>query len=130
MPVFKPMQLNPPFARTRWALFFVLYIIASYLSLTPQPGAIFENVWDKSLHLICWGGLAAALSLALLPRILPWQAFMLLFLSSTLIEAAQHWVPGRLFSLLDIGANGIGILLLYGCACLLLKAFTNFATTK
>lgn len=124
------MLLNPPFARARWALFSGLFIIASYLSLTPQPGAIFENIWDKGLHLICWGGLAAALSLALLPKILPWRAFILLFFSSVLIEAGQHWVPGRFFSLLDIAANGLGILLLYGCAGLFFKAVAHFIAAK
>lgn len=93
----------------RWLVFIVLFLTASYFSLTPTPGSFFESFWDKFLHLLCWGVLSFSLILALLPKQKFAKPLALLFISSICIETAQHWVPGRVFSLLDVAANGLGV---------------------
>jgi VanZ family protein len=95
------------------AQFFVLTGTATYLSLTPRPGAIFEEAPDKFLHLICWMVLLISLRIAM-PRVrnFPWIALGL-FAYSTLVEFGQMLVPGRFFSGGDIVANGVGVALGY-----------------
>lgn len=92
-------------------LFFALLIIATQQSLVPKPAGIFEPVWDKYLHLACWGGLSLALYSAY--RVSGWMVlrWLGLFLYSIAIELGQIFVPGRMFTGEDILANGIGILL-------------------
>jgi len=106
----------------RWLVFIVLFLTASYLSLTPSPGSFFESFWDKFLHLLCWGVLSCSLILALLPKQKFAKPLALLFISSACIEAAQHWVPGRVFSLLDVAANGLGVFMVF-IICLIAQKF-------
>lgn len=98
----------------RWLMgvqFFVLTAIATYLSLVPKPGAVFEASPDKFLHLLCWGVLLVSLWLA--SGIKGFRLWMIpaLFGYSVLVEIGQIWVPNRFFSYADIVANGAGILL-------------------
>lgn len=95
-----------------WVQFLVLVLLASYLSLTPAPGDFFVSIWDKFLHLACWGVLLISLRFAwhrtgfgLLPVIG-------LFLYSLLIEILQV-LTGRDFQFADLLANALGILLAY-----------------
>jgi VanZ family protein len=92
-------------------LFFALLIIATQQSLIPKPASVFEPVWDKYLHLVCWGILSLSLYSAYRVSglmVLRWSG---LFLYSIAIEFGQIFVPGRVFSGEDILANGLGILL-------------------
>lgn len=91
--------------------FVVLTAIATYLSLVPKPGAVFEASPDKFLHLLCWGVLLVSLWLACGQKnFRVWMA-PVLFAYSVLVEIGQIWVPNRYFSVADIVANGAGILL-------------------
>lgn len=106
----------------RWLVFIALFLTASYLSLTPTPGSFFESFWDKFLHLLCWSVLSCGLILALLPRQKFAKPLALLFMSSVCIETAQHWVPGRVFSLLDVAANGLGVFIVL-IACFIAQKY-------
>ena len=95
--------------------FFVLTGYATWLSVTPQPGEVLEVFWDKPLHTLGWLALCLSLRLALPFHHSIHPAAAWLFAYSILIEVIQHFVPSRQFSVLDILANGAGILLALGC---------------
>jgi VanZ family protein len=81
-----------------------------YLSLKPSPEVpdLFWNA-DKVIHCLAY------LWLALLPAFVvkPPQRLVLvcvgLFLLGVTLEFGQMYIPGRTFSLADMGANGIGV---------------------
>ncbi len=100
------------FAIVGWVQFFALIVVATYLSLSPAPGEIFVSVWDKFLHVLCWGTLLISLRFAwhkagfgLLPG-------LALLAYSFLMEILQGFT-GRDFQLSDLLANAIGILIGY-----------------
>ena len=88
-------------------------ILIAWLAVTPVDKLPPVNVWDKLAHAIAFaalmllGGLAHRNSIAL-----AWIA-LLLFLYGAGIELVQHFLPSREFSLEDMLANGIGILLMW-----------------
>jgi VanZ family protein len=101
----------------RWglrAVFFLSLLGATHQSLVPRPISALEPIWDKYLHLICWGGLALMLYVAYRPSKAISLQWIALFLYSIAIELGQILVPGRFFSGEDIIANGLGIVLAYG----------------
>lgn len=101
-----------------WHQFVVLTGYASYLSLVPSPGSVFESVWDKLLHVICWFVLTLSLRLAWpMPRF-PWWAPLALFGYSLLVEMLQYVAPGREFSPYDLVGNALGIIVAYLLALL------------
>jgi hypothetical protein len=105
---------------------FLLWLTtATYLSLMTVEGTIVDNLWDKPLHIIGWGGLYISLQLAfrLQGPVLFTAAALLTY--SLIVEILQVWV-GRTFSLLDLFANGCGIAL----ACMTLAALSWFVKKK
>jgi VanZ family protein len=102
-----------------WNLFIVLTGYGTYLSLVPAPGAAFEQVWDKLLHVTGWFVLTLSLRAAWPKPRLPWLAVFGLLAYSLLIEILQDTVPNRQFDLWDLVSNGIGILLAYGLSLLI-----------
>ncbi|TQV77599.1 hypothetical protein FKG94_14570 [Exilibacterium tricleocarpae] len=109
--------MRPISGALRNAQFLLLLSYASYLHLTPSPGAVFVSIWDKALHVVCWLVLTLSLQIALAgvrtaaPLRLSAQGAMALLVYSALLDMAQHWVPGRHFSPQDILANAVGIAL-------------------
>lgn len=93
--------------------FGLLFLLVSWLALTPQPPTLSSGN-DKSDHLL------AFLTLTLLlcqgwSRRLAWRSILALMLGyGAAIELLQLWIPGRDGSLLDLGADLIGILLALG----------------
>lgn len=95
--------------------FGVLLLIYTYLSLSSSPGDYVPTYNDKLMHFS--GYLVAGLSITFaLPTMPWWQRFLILASYSTGIEVAQHFMPPRTFSLLDILANlsgaavGLGVM--------------------
>lgn len=90
--------------------FGALFLLVSWLALTPQPPTLSSGN-DKSDHLL------AFLTLTLLlcrgwSRHLGWRSALMLMLAyGAAIELLQLQIPGRDGSLLDLGADLIGILL-------------------
>ena len=93
-----------------WLQFFGLTAIATYYLLTPSPGDTFAHVWDKALHFACWFILLMSLQLPWLFRRKLWAAALVLFAYSALLEGLQFFSPPREFSVGDMLANGLGIL--------------------
>lgn len=94
--------------------FVVLTGYVTWLYLVPEPGGVFDFFWDKLLHVLSWLVLCLSLRLAF-----PFQKFiwpvLWLFVYSILVEAVQYFMPPRQFSMLDVLANGVGILLALAC---------------
>ncbi len=90
-------------------LFVFMLIAVSWQSLVPKPLDAFQYTSDKTLHFIGWFSLGISLLLGINKKYIL-MACCLLFIYSIGIEIGQHFIPGRFFSLLDIVANGSGII--------------------
>lgn len=87
--------------------FLVLLIIFLFLSLTSSPGEHVPLYNDKLMHFS--GYLVAGFSITFaFPGIPWWQRWLWLAVFSSGIEVAQHFMPPRTFSWLDILANVSG----------------------
>lgn len=95
---------------------FWLALIGSYvLAIIPQEMAPeIGNLSDKTLHFIAFAILALLYNLSY--RMAWWKSVVTLLLYACFIEFSQYFTPNRCAELLDIVADGIGIvigLLLY-----------------
>jgi VanZ family protein len=96
--------------------FWLFLLFCSYMSLTPAPPSAVLTVSDKLLHAVGYLALYLSCTLAypLAAHLLPRLCSLLGY--SILIEILQHFIPNRGFSLLDILANAVGLLLGVGVA--------------
>ena len=90
--------------------FFICLIAIEFLATTSQEIKPIQNTWDKANHFIAFVTLYVTLSfgyvkLKILTKVLLLLAFGLQ------IEIVQAFLPNRDLSLLDIFADGVGILL-------------------
>ncbi|WP_202987675.1 VanZ family protein [Cellvibrio polysaccharolyticus] len=89
--------------------FLAMLIIYTVLGLTPSPGNMVPMYNDLLMHFT--GYLVAGISISFLwPRWHWGYRALILLVYSIAIEVAQHFMPPRTFSFLDILANGSGIL--------------------
>lgn len=91
-------------------LFFITLGVIEYLALTPQHIDIIESFWDKQNHFVAFLVLYVLIGMAY-RRFSTWSKIALLMLIAFQIEVTQYFIPGRFFSLLDIVADSIGIVL-------------------
>jgi len=91
---------------------YILIIIITYLSLTPLPlpQPDIDN-WDKINHTVAFAALTyfahKSYRTAFIKIFLPLLAYGLL------IECIQYFIPNRFFSLADIAADVLGIIIIY-----------------
>ena len=104
--------------------FFITFCVIEYLALTPQHIEIVEGFWDKQNHFIAFFVLYLLLSFAY-QNLSVIKKFGLLLLMGFQIEAMQYFIPGRFFSLMDIVADSIGILIGFGVYQYGLKRYFN-----
>lgn len=90
--------------------FFAAFLAIEYLALTPQHIEIVESFWDKQNHFIAFCALYVLLSLAY-NRVSTRLKTFLLLLIGLQIEITQYFIPARSFSLMDIVADSVGILI-------------------
>lgn len=90
--------------------FFSTFIVIEYLALTPQHIEAIEGFWDKQNHFVAFFVLAILMSFAY-PQLTAIKKFGLLVLMGFQIEIMQYFIPGRFFSLLDVVADSIGIVM-------------------
>lgn len=120
---------EPPFRLARLALALVVPVVA-YASLRPFSGwhasgrlpfaylvqaTQIGSLFDVALNVVGYALLAFVLVLALFPRwrgapALAWGTIVPA-LCSVLVEAMQNYLPGRMPSVVDVIANGVGALL-------------------
>ena len=90
------------------AFFFVFLIAIEYLALTPAQIKLIENSWDKANHFIAFAVLYVTLHFGF-SRLNLGAKVAILLAYGIQIEIMQSFVPNRYFSLLDVVADGIGI---------------------
>lgn len=90
------------------ALFFIFLISIEYLALTPAQIKLVENSWDKANHFIAFAALYVTLHFGFSRLNLSTKVAILLAYGIQ-IEIMQSFVPNRYFNLLDVVADGIGI---------------------
>jgi VanZ family protein len=98
--------------RSRWALWGCVLAVA-VLAFAPSadpPGAS----WDKANHLLAFAVMAWLADLGWPGRQRALSRWGLLLGYGLLIEGVQHLIPMRHFSLLDLAADAVGILIYLG----------------
>ena len=105
------------------AFFFVFFIAIEYLALTPAQIKLIENSWDKANHFFAFSALYLTLHFGF-SRLNLGTKVAILLAYGIQIEIAQSFVPNRYFSLLDVVADGIGIVF----GILLVKILNGFKT--
>ena len=108
------------------AQFYSLLAIYTYLGLTPHPENSIPVFNDLLMHFAGYGVAAISISFAR-PTWPMWQRAVFLIVYSIAIEIVQHFNPPRTFSVMDILANGGGILLGLMIVALLEKTISPFA---
>ncbi len=116
---------KPPFTNlARGAL--VLCIVAiSYLAFTPLQHTVSATFSDKANHFVAFFVLAGLIDFSFPGSRFSWRKGILLLCCGMLIECIQHFMPYREFSLYDVLADMVGILLYPLAMCLLPKASTS-----
>lgn len=86
-------------------------IVISYLAFTPQNTPIVENLNDKLSHVLAFIVLAFLIDFSW-PQ-LPWKLNKIIPLLGygLLIEVVQSFLPHRMFSLWDMAADTLGVLI-------------------
>ncbi len=89
----------------------VALVVISYLAFTPQDTPVVANLNDKISHILAFVVLAFLVDFSW-PQS-PWALLKAapLLGYGLMIEAIQSLLPYRLFSLWDLGADALGILL-------------------
>ncbi len=92
-------------------LFFITLVAIEFLATTTSVHIeIVENIWDKANHFAAFLVLYVLFSLAYSELSFKSKSLLLL-LFGLQIEIVQSFIPGRYFSLLDVVADMIGIVL-------------------
>lgn len=92
------------------SLFFLNFAFIEYLALTPQHIEIIESFWDKQNHFIAFLVLYILLGLAYRDFSTAKKTTVMTLIAFQ-IEITQYFIPGRCFSLLDIAADAVGVVL-------------------
>ena len=104
---------------------FVLCLISiTMLSLSPSDIVPQVGSYDKMVHFLSYLGLSFSFWFGFQNVKSAWKVslmLVLLVLFGLLIEGLQSFVPGRLMSLMDGVANGLGVLVGYAVFKCLLK---------
>lgn len=93
-------------------LWCISIVIVIYYSLLPQV-EFPVDFWsaDKAYHCAAYGWLAVLPMTGFSARRLASSAALSMIFLGILLEVGQHYLPGRSFSLLDITANTLGVIL-------------------
>ena len=105
--------------------FYGLLVIYTYLGLTPHPENSVPIFNDLLMHFT--GYLVAGISISFARPLWPiWQRALFLIAYSFAIEIGQHFNPPRTFSLADMLANSVGVLLSLCVVFILTKYVSSF----
>ena len=91
-------------------MFFIALVAVEYLATTSRHIPIVESLWDKFNHFFAFSVLYLLLSFGY-ERLSFLQKAVLLLLFGMQIEIVQSFLPARFFSLLDVVADSIGIVI-------------------
>ena len=91
-------------------LFYFTLAVIEYLATTTAEIKLIESIWDKANHFSAFFVLYVLLSLAY-TTLETRTKIVLLLLFGLQIEVVQSFIDGRYFSMLDVVADSVGILL-------------------
>jgi VanZ family protein len=91
-------------------LFFSCLGVIEYLATTTQEIEMISSMWDKSNHFLAFFTLYILITLAY-QKMKMYVRVLWLMVFAIEIEIVQHFIEGNLFSLLDVVADAIGILI-------------------
>jgi len=103
--------MRPLAAVFRIGQFWLLLLAVGVASLYPLPPGTLKGGLDKVAHLVTYLVLFLSLDYALASGRRLAGKLVLLFAFSWLIEILQHYMPPRQYSIYDLLANLIGLLL-------------------
>ena len=105
--------------------FYVLYVLnITYFSLTPIEHKISESIWDKAAHFIAY--LLLVIIIKIVHKRFCYITFVITCCSySFIIECIQHFIPNRMFDILDMLANVLGAILGIIIYYLIIEKFFN-----
>ena len=86
-------------------------IIILYLTTTPTDYEVAQNVNDKMSHALAFLALSLLADFSFPKHKFSWAKIYPLFSYGILIECIQYFLPYRSFSLLDIAADTLGIVI-------------------
>lgn len=95
-----------------------------YLATTTLEIKPIQNSWDKANHFIAFFTLYVTLSFAY-PKLEIMKKVLILFVFGIQIEFVQYFLPNREFSLLDVVADSVGIVI----GMVVVKVLTNIRLT-
>ena len=90
--------------------FFICIVAIEYLATTSLEIKPLENTWDKANHFMAFMTLYVTLSLGY-PKLEVVKKVLILLVFGIQIECVQYFLPNREFSLLDVVADGVGIIM-------------------
>ena len=91
-------------------LFLICVVAIEYLATTTLEIKPIQNSWDKANHFIAFLTLYVTLSLGYL-KLEVFKKALILLAFGIQIEVVQYFLPNREFSLLDVLADGVGIVM-------------------
>jgi len=94
-------------------LFFICLLTIEYLATTSTSITIVENSWDKANHFIAFFVLYILLDYGF-KIFTTFGKVSLLMIFAIQIEIVQYFIPNRYFSILDVVADVIGIVIAIG----------------
>lgn len=100
-------------------------LIITYMALTPIPDLLQQRVNDKLSHALAFALLAFLTHASWPNSAFNWRHGLPLIAYGIFLECAQYFVPGRFFSLWDVAADAVGILLYLLLLPLLLPLISN-----
>ena len=94
-------------------LFWLCMLVISWLVVAPQNELPPVRLWDKAAHALAFAALMLLCAMAYRRRLSLARIAILLFIFGVGIEIVQYLLPYREFSVLDMLANSVGILLAF-----------------
>lgn len=91
-------------------LFLICVVAIEDLATTTLEIKPIQNSWDKANHFIAFLTLYVTLSLGY-PKLEVFKKVLILLAFGVQIEVVQYFLPNREFSLLDVLADGVGIVM-------------------
>lgn len=91
-------------------ILFTCVVVIEFLATTTREIEVVSGMWDKSNHFLAFFTLYILLSLSYTSMNLQVKVLWLMAFAFQ-IEIIQHFIEGRFFSLLDIVADFIGIIM-------------------
>jgi VanZ family protein len=102
---------------SKWSrIIFIVWCISIvaviYLSLIPQV-ELPVDFWnaDKAYHCAAYAWLSGLAMLSFPVRRFALSSALFMIILGILLEIGQHFIPGRSFSVLDMAANSLGVIL-------------------